>query len=225
MRLIAVDTTTPSGSVALLEDGRVLGEIGIESPTTHSARLLLSVDFLLKAQGLTIGDLDGFAVTPGPGSFTGLRIGLSTVKAFSFATGKPVARVSSLLALAYKHIDGREGLIAPMLDAKKGEIYAALYSRSGGGLKEIVPQGAYAPEEFLKRLPRRIAVFAGSGVPLCRKRLQTLLGDKARFSARPAFLAVETGRLGWIILKSGEGVESGAVEPVYFRRSQAEEGR
>jgi tRNA threonylcarbamoyladenosine biosynthesis protein TsaB len=225
MRLIAVDTTTPSGSVALFEDERVLGEIGIESATTHSTRLLLSVDFLLKTQGLTIGDIDGFAVTPGPGSFTGLRIGLSTVKAFSFATGKPVARVSSLLALGYKHIDGAERLIAPMLDAKKGEIYAALYSRSGSQLKEIIPQGTYAPEEFLKLLPRRVSVFAGSGVPLCRKRLQALLGDKARFSARPAFLAVETGRLGLIILKAGEGVDSAAVEPVYFRRSQAEEGR
>ena len=156
MLLIALDTTTPSGSVALLEDDRVLGEIGIESSSTHSTRLLLSVDFLLKTQGVTMGDIDGFAVTPGPGSFTGLRIGLSTIKAFSFATGKPVARVSSLLALAYKHIDGGEGLIGPMLDAKKGEIYAALYSRAGGELKEIIPQGAYAPEEFLKRLPRRI---------------------------------------------------------------------
>jgi tRNA threonylcarbamoyladenosine biosynthesis protein TsaB len=225
MRLIAVDTTTPSGSVALLEDDRVLGEIGIESASTHSTRLLLSVDFLLKTQGFSIDDIDGFAVTPGPGSFTGLRIGLSTVKAFSFATGKPVARVSSLLALAYKHIDGAEGLIGPMLDAKKGEIYAALYSRSGGELKELIPQGAYSPEEYLKLLPRRIAIFAGSGVPLCRKRLQTLLGDKARFSLRPAFLAVEIGRLGGIILKSGEGVDSAAVEPLYLRRSPAEEGR
>jgi tRNA threonylcarbamoyladenosine biosynthesis protein TsaB len=224
MRIIAIDTTTPSGSVALLENERVLGEIGIESASTHSTRLLLSVDFLLKKQGLSIGDIDGFAVTPGPGSFTGLRIGLSTVKAFSFATGKPVARVSSLLALAYKHIDGAEGLIGPMLDAKKGEIYAALYSRNGGRLKEIVPQGAYAPEEFFKLLPRRITVFAGSGIPLCRKRLQALLGDKARFSARPAFVAAETGRLGLEILMSGKGVDSTAVEPVYFRRSQAEEG-
>jgi tRNA threonylcarbamoyladenosine biosynthesis protein TsaB len=225
MRIIAVDTTTPSGSVALLDDDRVLGVIGVESASTHSTRLLASVDFLLKAQGLTVGEIDGFAVTPGPGSFTGLRIGLSTVKAFSFATGKPVACVSSLAALAFKHIDGVEGLIGPMLDAKKGEIYAALYGRSGGRLKEIVPQGAYAPEEFLKLLPRRIAVFAGNGVPLCRKRLQALLGDKARFSSRPPFLAVETGRLGGIILKAGGGVDSAAVEPLYFRRSQAEEGR
>jgi tRNA threonylcarbamoyladenosine biosynthesis protein TsaB len=224
MRFIAVDTTTPSGSVALLDDDRVLGEIGIESASTHSTRLLLSVDFLLKTQGLTMGDIDGFAVTPGPGSFTGLRIGLSTVKAFSFATGKPVALVSSLLALAYKHIDGAEGLIGPMLDAKKGEIYAALYERTGGQLKEIIPQGAYAPEEYLKLLPCRITVFAGSGIPLCQKRLQALLSYKARFSTRPAFLAVETGRLGVEILKAGGGVDSTAVEPLYFRRSQAEEG-
>ena len=225
MHLIAVDTTTPSGSVALLDDDRVLGEIGIESPSTHSARLLLSVDFLLKTQGRTIGDIDGFAVTPGPGSFTGLRIGLSTVKAFSFATGKPVAQVSSLAALAFKHLDGAEELIGPMLDAKKGEIYAALFARSGNRLREIIPQGAYAPEDYLRRLPRRVAVFAGNGLGLCRKRLQALLGAKARFSARPPFLAVEVGRLGLEILRAGKGVDSSAVEPLYFRRSQAEEGR
>jgi tRNA threonylcarbamoyladenosine biosynthesis protein TsaB len=225
MRILAVDTTTPSGSIALLEDDRVLGEIGVESATTHSARLLTSVDFLLKAQGLTIGDVDGFAVTPGPGSFTGLRIGLSTVKAFSFATGKPVAMVSSLTALAYRHIDAAEGLIAPMLDAKKSEIYAALFAKTDGKLKEIVPQGAYVPEEFMKRLSKRITLFAGSGVELCRKRLQALLGEKARFSRRPAFIAVETGRLGWEILKAGQGMDSASVQPLYYRRSQAEEGK
>jgi tRNA threonylcarbamoyladenosine biosynthesis protein TsaB len=225
MRLIAVDTTTPSGSVALLEGERVLGEIGVEAATTHSTRLLASVDFLLKTQGWTIADIDGFAVTPGPGSFTGLRIGLSTVKAFAFAAGKPVAMVSSLAALAELHRDGAETLIGPMLDAKKGEIYAALYDKTDGRLKEIVPQGAYAPEEYLKLMPCRAAVFAGSGIELCRKRLQALLGDKVRFSTRPPFIAVEVGRLGLTLLREGKGVGSAAVEPLYFRRSQAEDGR
>ncbi|MCX6559899.1 MAG: tRNA (adenosine(37)-N6)-threonylcarbamoyltransferase complex dimerization subunit type 1 TsaB [Candidatus Aminicenantes bacterium] len=226
MRILAVDTTTPSGSVALLEDERLLGEIGIESAATHSARLLLSADLLLKSHGLTIGDVDGFAVSPGPGSFTGLRIGLSTVKAFAFATGKPVAAVSSLAALAWKHRGEKPGLFGPMLDAKKDEIYAALFEAGPGPLRTIVPEGAYAPEDFLGLIPRRRSiVFAGSGVPLCRRRLTVLLGDKARFSDRSAFIAAEIGRLGLDLLRAGRAVDAASLEPHYHRRSQAEEGR
>ncbi|MDD8026584.1 MAG: tRNA (adenosine(37)-N6)-threonylcarbamoyltransferase complex dimerization subunit type 1 TsaB [Acidobacteriota bacterium] len=226
MRILAIDTTTPSGSVALLEDDRLLGEVGIESPATHSTRLLLSVDLLLKSLGLAIGDVDGFAVSPGPGSFTGLRIGLSTVKAFVFATGKPVAAVSSLEALAWKHRGDPACLVGPMFDAKKGEIYAALYEAGPKSLRPVIPEGAYAPEDYLRRVPkRRIAVFAGNGTSLCRRRLAALLGDKARFSERSPFIAAEIGRLGLAALRAGKGADAAALEPHYHRRSQAEEGR
>jgi tRNA threonylcarbamoyladenosine biosynthesis protein TsaB len=227
MRILAVDTTTPSGSVALVEDDRIRGEIGLETVSTHSSRLLPSIDFLLQAEGLDLKDLDGFAVSPGPGSFTGLRIGLSTIKSFAFASGKPAALVSSLLALAWKHGDRGVRLVCPMLDAKKGEIYAALFETGEGSrVRPIVPPGAYAPEDFLKRLPvRRNILFAGSGVELCRRRIQSLLGEKGAFSSRSTFLAAEVGRLGLDILRSGGGVDSSAIEPLYYRRSQAEEGR
>jgi len=226
MRVLAVDTTTPSGSVALLDEERVLGEVGIESPATHSTRLLRSVDLLLTAHGLDMAGLDGFAVSPGPGSFTGLRIGLSTVKAFVFATGKPVAAVSSLSARAWKHRAGKAVLVGPMLDAKKGEIYAALYEVGPGGMKAVIPEGAYAPEDYIGRLPRRRSiVFAGHGLALCRRRLTALLGEKALFSDRTAFIAAEVGRLGLDLLKKGGAIDASALEPHYHRRSQAEEGR
>jgi tRNA threonylcarbamoyladenosine biosynthesis protein TsaB len=93
MLILAVDTTTPSGSVALLEGETLLGEVGIESPATHSARLLRSIDFLLGAHGRDVKDVDAFAVAAGPGSFTGIRIGIGAVKALAFAAGKPVAPV------------------------------------------------------------------------------------------------------------------------------------
>lgn len=226
MRVLAVDTTTPSGSVALIEDDRVLGEVGIESPATHSTRLLVSVDLLLKAQGLTIGDVDGFAVSPGPGSFTGLRIGLSTVKAFAFATGKPVAAVSSLLALASKHRGEKARLVGPMFDAKKGEIYAALFELGPRSLRPVIPEGAYAPEDYVRLVPkRRAAVFAGNGTALCRRRLTALFGDRALFSERSPFIAAEVGRLGLAALRAGRGVDASLLEPRYHRRSQAEDGR
>jgi len=224
MRVLAVDTTTPSGSVAVLQDGRVLGEIGLESPSTHSVRLLSSIDFLLRGVGIDIREIEGFALVPGPGSFTGIRIGLSTVKSFAFASGKRTVLVSSLMALAWKVLDSRARLAAPMLDAKKGEIYAALFENRRGRPVAVVPQGAYLPEEFLALLPpRRVVHFIGSGTGLCRQKIEDLLKDRARFSTRSPFIAAEVGLLGTAILRAGRGVSSEAIEPLYFRISQAEE--
>jgi tRNA threonylcarbamoyladenosine biosynthesis protein TsaB len=221
--ILAVDTTTPHGSVAVLEEDRVLAEIAVASPTTHSARLLSSIHVLLESVGLDIRAVDGFAVTPGPGSFTGIRIGLSTVKAFAFASGRPVAPVSSLRALAWKF---REvpGLAAPMLDAKKGEIYAALFEVLADGLVEIVPQGAYAPDVFLASLPpdRAIAVI-GSGIGICGDKIVRALRSNVHFSLRSPFTAAEVGLLGRAVLAANQGVSAEALEPLYFRKSQAED--
>jgi tRNA threonylcarbamoyl adenosine modification protein YeaZ len=118
MRILGLDTTTGSGSVALLENTRLLAEINAESALTHSARLLRAVDFLLKKNGLEIKDVDGFAVAAGPGSFTGIRIGLSTVKAFAFASGI------------------EPGGACPKAPGDTGPLVLSLYRRQkGGGLR------------------------------------------------------------------------------------------
>lgn len=224
MLILAVDTTTPSGSVALAEDGALLGEAAVESAATHSARLLRSVDFLLGARGLGIQDVGAFAVAAGPGSFTGIRIGVGAVKSLAFASGRPVAPVSTLAALAAKLEGGPEALVCPLLDAKKGEIYAALYEAGPGGLAEIVPQGAYEPAAFLARIPAgRPVAFIGGGLDACRGAVRERLGEAARFPARSRFVAAEVARLGAAILAAGRGVEAASLEPIYYRRSQAEE--
>jgi tRNA threonylcarbamoyladenosine biosynthesis protein TsaB len=224
MRILAVDTTTPSGSVAVLEEKRLLAEISVDSVSTHSARLLSSIDLVLGSLHLDIQDIDGFAVTPGPGSFTGIRIGLSTVKSFAFASRKPVAAVSSLRALAWKLRDSGERLIAPMLDAKKGEIYASLFEMREKKIAEIIPQGAYSPGYFVSLLPaHRLVLFIGNGIGLCRAAILERLTDKARFSDRSLFIANEVGLLGHDILEAKKGVSSTELEPLYFRKSQAEE--
>ncbi len=224
MRILAVDTTTPSGSVAVLEDDHLLAEIAVESPSTHSSRLLAAIDLLLGSLHWDIREVDGYAVTPGPGSFTGIRIGLSTVKSFAFASGKPIASVSSLQALAWKLREGPAGLAAPVLDAKKGEIYAALFELRGNRLKETIPQGAYAPERFLSLVPAgRVVSFIGNGIDLFRTKIQDRFEEKARFSERSPFIAHEVGLLGRDILKKGKGITSLGLEPLYFRKSQAEE--
>ena len=165
MRILSLDTTTGCGSVALLDNARLLAEINAESGLTHSARLLRTVDFLLKKNGLEIKDLDGFAVAAGPGSFTGIRIGLSTIKAFAFASRKPAAPVSTLAALALKLRETQGRLFCPFLDAKKGEVYAALYEPRDRELKAVIGEGAYGPDAFLSALPaHRVIHFIGNGV-------------------------------------------------------------
>jgi len=224
MRILALDTTTGCGSVALLEGTRLLAEINAESGLTHSARLLRAVDFLLKKNGLEIKDLDGFAVAAGPGSFTGIRIGLSTIKAFAFASRKPAAPVSTLAALALKLRETQGRLFCPFLDAKKGEVYAALYELRDGELKAVIGEGAYGPDAFLSRLPaHRVIHFIGNGVDVYRDRIQAYLKDNARFSSRSLFIGHEVGLLGQGILKKGGGVSGEALEPLYYRKSQAED--
>lgn len=224
MLILAVDTTTSGGSVALLEDGTLLGEANVESAVTHSARLFRSIDFLMGALGRDIKDVDGYAVAAGPGSFTGIRIGIGAVKSLAFASGKPAAPVSTLLALASKLASEGTPLVCPVLDAKKGEIYAGLFETRGGDLVEIVPQGAYGPEAFLPRLPSgRAIAFAGSGVAAYRAGILSHAGDQARFPGRSPFIAAEIGRIGAGLLRAGRGVDAASLEPLYFRRSQAEE--
>jgi tRNA threonylcarbamoyladenosine biosynthesis protein TsaB len=224
MLVLAVDTTTPGGSVALLEGETLLGEANVDSAATHSARLLRSIDFLLGAHGRDIQDVDAFAVAAGPGSFTGIRIGIGVIKSLAFASAKPVAPVSTLLALATKLASDGARLVCPLLDAKKEEIYAGLFETRREGLAEIIPQGAYAPDAFFARLPtRRVIAFAGSGLAAYKAKLLPYVRDKARFPHRTTFIAAEVGRIGAAIVREGRGVDAASLEPLYFRRSQAEE--
>ncbi|MGD9346658.1 MAG: tRNA (adenosine(37)-N6)-threonylcarbamoyltransferase complex dimerization subunit type 1 TsaB [Candidatus Aminicenantes bacterium] len=224
MLILAVDTTTPHGSVALLENSSLLAEVNGTTSLTHSERLLPAVDLILLQRNLTIKDVEAFAVAVGPGSFTGIRIGLSTIKSFALATRKPIAPVSTLEALAIKLKLPHNRLLCPLLDARKGEVYAALFEVKKGELIEIVPQGVYAPDHFFASLPaHRILSFIGNGVDVWKKKIFEYFKDKARFSSRSLFIAHEVGLLGYGLLKKGLGQDFREVKPLYFRRSQAEE--
>lgn len=224
MHILALDTTTGSGSVVLLENTKLMAEINAHSSTTHSSRLLRSVDNLLKQNSLEVRDIDGFAVTAGPGSFTGIRIGLSTIKAFAFASRKPVAAVSSLAALAMKLRETQGRLFCPMIDAKKGEVFAALFEQQGRSLKIVIKEGAYGPDVLLARLPtHRVIHFIGTGAEAYKDKILAYLKDKARLSSRSLFIGFEVGLIGYDILRKGKGISAEALEPLYYRKSQAEE--
>lgn len=225
MLILALDTTTRFGSVALLEEGEQLVEINYTSPSSHSRQLFQAVDEAFRLSGRKLDQVEGLAVAAGPGSFTGIRIGLSLVKALGMASGKPVATVSSLQAMAKKMIFPGAEFIAPMIDARKGEIFAALFHvNEEKSLKEILPEGAYLPEDFLSRVPDTGMVdFLGTGFDLYREIIVRKMGVRARFSARSYYLAAEVGKIGYEIIKSGGGLRASALEPIYYRKSQAEE--
>jgi len=224
MWILSVDTTSYAGSAALLKEKELIAEINSTSFMTHSERLLPSIDLMLRTKGLHIRDIDGYALAVGPGSFTGIRIGMSTVKSFAFATNKPVAPVSQLEALAMKLKNPYNHLLCPLIDAKKGEIYAALYEHKDKNLKEIIPQRCTTPDIFLSALPsKRLIHFIGSGCQTYKNKIFEYIKDRARFSLRSLFTAHEVGQLGYEILIQKKGIDFRELKPLYLRKSQAEE--
>jgi len=152
MKVLAIDTSTMLGGVAVLDD--LLGlvaEVRLNVKSTHSERLMTSIEYILKQSGYTISDMDFFAVAIGPGSFTGLRIGLSTVKGFSYATGKPIVSVPTLEALAYNFPFSRYP-VCTMLDARKKEVYAALFEWKGDGFIRLIDETSIKINKLLERI-------------------------------------------------------------------------
>ena len=224
MFILGIDTNSFAGSVALLENSKLLAEVNMDSLLTHSERLLPSVDLVWGTKKLKISDIDGFALAAGPGSFTGIRIGMSTVKSLALAAGKPVVPVSNLAALAYKLRQPQGRLLCPMLDARKGEVYGGLFKFDGKKLAEVIAQGVYSPDSFFSKLPdNRVIHFIGQGVEKYRKKIFLYFKDKARFPLSSFFIAYEVGLLGYEHLKAGRGKDFRELEPLYFRISQAEE--
>jgi tRNA threonylcarbamoyl adenosine modification protein YeaZ len=224
MIILAIDTTTHFGSVALVSETGVLAEVNYASPSSHSRQVFQAVDEVLKIVGENLDNLDGLAVAAGPGSFTGIRIGLSLVKALALASKKPVAAVSSLEALAQKLVLPGVNLIVPMLDARKGEIFGCAYKVAGLDLEEIIQPAAYNPEAFLQILPEDSFIhLIGTGVDLYWPLIIEKLGQRAKAIDRTYYLAAEVGKLGGKILKEGRGLSPDQLEPIYYRKSQAEE--
>src|SRR5262250_2332144 len=151
MKLLAVESATLSGGAALLDGDRLLGEITLNIAITHSERLLAAVDRLLGDCGMAPADLEGLAVSVGPGSFTGLRVGLATVKGLAMAPDLPVAPVPTLDALAAR-LPFADAPVCPILDARKGEVYLSLYRWDGAAMSREWDYLALPPRAAAERL-------------------------------------------------------------------------
>jgi len=222
MMVLGIETATKTGGIALLSDKGVIAEYTLNIEVTHSERLMATVDRVLSDTGITLADVDGFAVSIGPGSFTGLRIGVATVKALAFSTGRPVAAVPTLMALAW-NIAAAAHPVCPLLDAKKKEVYAAVY-RTGSGTVETIMAEVVLP---LKDLAARLAgptIFAGEGAQFFRREIEDLLGARALFAPLAASVpsAASVAELGWMALREGRAADPDGLAPVYIRRPEAE---
>jgi tRNA threonylcarbamoyladenosine biosynthesis protein TsaB len=213
VRVLAIDTSTPRGSVAVADDAELLGEVRLCSEDPYSVRLLPAVQFLLEGLGLASGGLDGFAVTTGPGSFTGLRVGMSTIQGLALGAGRPCLGVSSLDVLAAR-LSGHSPHLAVMMDAFRGEVFAALYDARARPLGE--PRVAL-PEEFLTAVPAGSA-FLGDGALRYRQQVEEACPG-AVFPQRSLFLAGTLARLAAPRLAAGEGAGPESLRPLYLRRA------
>ncbi len=229
MKVLAIETSTLSGGAALLDGDELVGEYTLNVRATHSERLLGAVDRLLQDAGWTPEALEGLAVAVGPGSFTGLRIGVSTVKGLAFSLKIPVAAVSTLEAMAWVLPFARHP-VCPVLDARKAEVYTALFHWEGERLVRDWEDQALGPEELCRRLVEAAApsagpvVFVGDGVRVYGARFREQLGPRALFApaARQLPSAACVGELGSARLRAGEVVDPIALAPCYLRPSEAE---
>lgn len=221
MRILSVDTSTMAGSIAIFEEAALLGEVNIFSKITHSRRLLTSIDLLLKGLGLQLNEIDYYAVAIGPGSFTGLRIGLSTIKGLAMAMQRKICPINTLEAMAYK-VARYSTLICPMLDAGREQVYTALFRIDEGRLMKEGNEVVIEPERFLCSLKEGKAVFFGSGADLYRSLIEKFCKGQAIFPEEDHYLARSIAFLALEKIKLGEVVESSALTPLYIRPSNAE---
>ncbi len=205
-----------------MDDGEVRAELVLCTGRTHSRHLMEMIDQVLRLADWKPQDLDGLAVTRGPGSFTGLRIGISTVKGLSLALEKPVAGVSSLAALALQCAVGRMPVCA-LIDGRKGEVYRGLYRLAGDTLAADGPEAVLPPAEAVGDVDRP-TVFCGSGALLYRDLIRERLGDLALF-APPGGDLIRAGSVAWLAMASLRHPENCRPErllPRYIRRPDAE---
>jgi tRNA threonylcarbamoyladenosine biosynthesis protein TsaB len=223
MIVLALDTATPPGSCAIARNGVVLREIAGDPGVSHAARLPRDLMRILDDTGLTLAAVDVFAVASGPGSFTGVRVGIATMQGLAFAADRPLLGVSALEALATiadDAGDAAQGLTATWIDAWRGEVYAALYE----GAREVEPPIVASPDVLLRRLGT--TRFIGDGIPPNMATIRAVLGDRAGFCPDlTPLLAGAVARIASRRAAAGDLPAADAIEPVYVRRPDAELAR
>ncbi len=227
MKILGIESAALTASVAIVTDGLLTAEYTLNHKKTHSQTLLPMLDEISRMAELDKGDIDAVAVSAGPGSFTGLRIGAATAKGLGLALGCPLVAVPTTAALAY-NLWGSEALLCPIMDARRNQVYNGLY-RCSEQLKTLAPARALSVTELLKELNQRgeRVIFLGDGVPVLRESAEATL--QIPYSFAPAHMssqrAASVAALGAELFQTGDVVEAAAFSPDYLRLSQAERER
>ncbi len=228
MIILALESSGLVASAALVSEDRLIGEYTTNFKKTHSQTLLPMMDALLKMTGIDIDEIDAFAVSGGPGSFTGLRIGSATVKGLAMAKNKPVINVPTLEGLACNFF-GTDSVICPLMDARRQQTYTALFAFEGDELVCLSPQKAVKIEEILEEVNSlgRKVIFLGDGVPVFEEKIREMVTVPWQM-APPHLAAQRAGAVGVRALayyKAGRTETAAGHKPEYLRLSQAERER
>ena len=224
MYILGIETTCALASAALTEDGRLLREEVWQGPMTHLQHLLPLIDRVLKQEALQLSDLGAIAVSRGPGSFTGIRIGMATAKALAQVRNIPVVPVPTLFAMAWAN-RRQEAVICPVLDARRNQVYGAAYRFSGKEAKERLKEGAYDLEQVLSAVSQEETVcFLGDGLERYGSRIEEALGERAVFLPEEERLqrAAAVSEIGFFMYQRGLGENYVTAMPEYLRSSEAE---
>lgn len=228
MKILAFDGTAKVATVAVSEDEKILASYSIDNGLTQSELLLPMAENMLSSLGITFDDIDAYATSVGPGSFTGVRIGVSLVKGLAFGKDKPCVEVSTLEALA-ENLCGLDGMVVPVMDARRAQVYSATYESTHEGLVKTVEDRAVALSELgeeLRAVTDKKIYLVGDGYAVARRALtergicveetpEILINENAASVARVAYRKI----------LAGETVTDREIAPLYLRMPQAERER
>ena len=227
MRILAIESSSLVASVAIVEDGVTLAEYTANFKMTHSQTLLPMIDSMVSLFGIDLSTIDAIAVSVGPGSFTGLRIGSATAKGLGLALDKPLIHVPTLDGTAY-NLYGAKGLICPIMDARRNQVYTGIY-RFEQEFEVVMEQDAMDMGELIEKLNgmgERV-IFLGDGVPVHEKKIRELM--TVPFDLAPAHMnrqrAASVAALGAVYFAEGKIETAAEHGPDYLRKSQAERER
>lgn len=224
MKILSFDSATECATCAILDDEHLLGEITLNYKKQHSILIMPMIDELLKNTETTIDSIDGFVISKGPGSFTGLRIGMATFKGISAGLNKPIIGISSLDALAY-NMAYTPGIICPIVDALRGNVYAAIYTFKDNNLTTLEEPMIISIEDLIEKIRalKLPVTFIGNGI---YKYSELLKSSDLPLNFAPTHLNVvkasALGELGLLQLKEGKFSDSVTLSPIYLRKPQAE---
>ena len=227
MKILAFDSTAKIASVAVLEDERLLGLYNVDNGLTQSEVLLPMAENLLSSLKISFDDIELFAVSVGPGSFTGVRIGVALVKGLAFGKNIPCVSVSTLEALA-ENLRGLSGLLVPAMDARRGQLYTAIFRSADGEIERLTEDMAISVSELFERLSSlsdEDVYLSGDGYKVAKAALSKLENLKETPELLIPESAFSVGRAAFRKYKSGKTVTDTEIMPTYLRMPQAERER